>query len=104
VEEGGIVEGRGKGLWAAAMGDRQEHATKTGTISYKITKYHQAVKRLGKARCTMFSTELTTKDSGIRRTGNNRPTKMKQITSPLREMVPIRTEQKARADHDAPPI
>jgi hypothetical protein len=48
VEEGGIVEGLGKTFWAAAMGDTQENAIKIGMISRRITKHHQAAKRLGK--------------------------------------------------------
>jgi hypothetical protein len=42
LEEGGIVEGRGKTSWAAAMGDRQEHAIKIGRILRKITRCHRS--------------------------------------------------------------
>ncbi len=47
MEEGGIVEGLGKTFWAAAMGDRQEHATKIGMISRKIIRYRPTLNQSG---------------------------------------------------------
>src|SRR5690348_15660142 len=39
VEQSRIVEGHGGKIWAAAMGDKQEHI-KTGTISRKVIRHH----------------------------------------------------------------
>ena len=47
MEEGGIVEGLGKAVWAAATGDRQEHATKIGMISRKIIRYRPTLNPSG---------------------------------------------------------
>src|SRR6266566_1176353 len=39
VEEGGMVEGLERTFWAAAIGDRQEHAIRVGMISREITTH-----------------------------------------------------------------
>jgi len=40
VEVDGTVDGLGKSLWAATMGDRQEHAIKIGIVSRNIIRWH----------------------------------------------------------------
>ncbi len=65
VEEGGIVEGLGKAVWAAAMGDRLEHATKIGIISRKIIRCHPTLNQSVLTPCMRYSINYQLNTKGL---------------------------------------
>src|SRR6266571_944446 len=98
VEEGAIVEGLGKTFWAAAMGDRQEHAIKIGTISRKIIRCRPTLNQsvLMCCMCTSTALNLNTNDLIVFESAGL--TKMERIACRSGKMVPIRTQWSDRLE------
>src|SRR6266851_9965745 len=65
VGGGGIVVGLGKSFWAAAMGDRQKHATKIGITSRKIIRYHLTLNQSVLMPCMRFSMNYQINTKGL---------------------------------------
>ena len=104
MEEGAIVQGLGKTSWSAAMGDRQEHAIKIGTISRKIIRCRPTLNQSVLMCCMCASTgvELNTNDLMVFESASL--TKMERIACRSGKMVPIRTQwnDRTRGRHQGP--
>jgi len=93
VEEDGIVGGLGDASWAAAMGDRQEHAIKIGMTLRKIIRFRPASESVGSdVLHAPFhdGVELSTNDLVVIESSGL--TKMERTACRSGKMVPIRTQ------------
>ncbi len=72
MEEGGTVEEVDEAVWAAAMGDRQEHAIKVGMISRKIIIRYRPTPNQSGSDPVSVATQL------FRYIGSHRPNVLKK--------------------------